>query len=479
MTISENRLSSPTAETIGKFVAIVGDKNALREPDEQAPYLTEWRDRYEGKTPLVLRPATVAEVSAILKLANETKTAIVPQGGNTGLVGGQIPNKEGTEIVLSLTRMNRIRSVDPQEFSITVDAGVTLAEIRKAADDVDRLFPLSLASEGSCQVGGNLATNAGGVHVLAYGSARQLSLGLEVVLANGDVWSGLRKLKKDNTGFDLKHLFIGSEGTLGIITGAVLQLYPKPAHSLTAFAGLPDLDAALDFFEHARSKLGPALTAFELLPRIGLDFVIRNMEGARDPLEAHYPWYVLIEHSGPEKEEDAIGIIESLLEISIGENIIKDAVIAQSQSQSLALWNLRDRMSEAQKPEGGSIKHDVSVPIALIPEFIARAAPVVESIIPGARPVPFGHFGDGNIHYNVSQPRDMSKDEFLANWEKLNEAIYALVTSLNGSISAEHGIGQMKQDLMARTKSPEELTLMRAIKASLDPNGILNPGKLL
>ena len=340
---------------------------------------------------------------------------------------------------------------------------------------------MSLASEGTCQIGGNLATNAGGVGVLAYGSTRALTLGLEVVLANGDIWNGLRKLKKDNTGFDLKHIFIGSEGTLGIITGAVLQLFPKPAHKITVFAGLPDLNAALKFFEQARSELGPALTAFELMPRIGLEFVTRHMENCRDPLSDAYPWYVLLEHSGPgsESENDANRAVESLFEKSMEQSIVADAVIARSISQSRALWQLRERMSEAQKPEGGSIKHDVSVPIALIPEFITRAALEVERLIPGARPVPFGHFGDGNIHYNVSQPKDMTKEDFLAKWELLSDAVHALVVSLNGSISAEHGIGQMKRDLMARTKSPEELALMRSIKKALDPNGILNPGKLL
>ena len=475
----KNISAPPTPEILEKFVAIVGEKNAISKPDDQAPYLTEWRDRYQGKSPLVLLPKTTDEVSRILRLATETKTAIIPQGGNTGLVGGQIPNPLGHEIIVNLSRMNRIRSIDPKEFTITVDAGITLAEIQKAANNVNRLFPLSLASEGTCQIGGNLATNAGGVGVLAYGSTRGLTLGLEAVMPDGSIWNGLRKLKKDNTGYDLKDLLIGSEGTLGIITGAVLQLVPKPEHKLTTMVALPNLGAALEFFQTAREKIGPALTAFELISRLGITFVTRHMTGARDPFAKPHPWYVLIECSASGNPDTIKESVETLLERALEQNIIEDAVLAQSETQSQALWDLREQMSAAQKPEGGSIKHDISVPIKDIPQFIKQANELVEKTVPGARPVPFGHFGDGNIHYNISQPAAMEKDEFLKKWEEVSEAVHALVMEFNGSISAEHGIGQMKRDLMAKTKNPVELAIMRAIKNALDPLGIMNPGKLL
>ena len=479
MTDRKNISTPPRPETLDEFARLVGEKNAISNPDDQAPYLTEWRDRYSGKTPLVLKPAITSEVSEILKLASATKTAIVPQGGNTGLVGGQIPNPNGYEVIVNLSRMNRVRSIDPKEFTITVDAGVTLAEIQKVADNVNRLFPLSLASEGTCQIGGNLATNAGGVGVLAYGSTRQLTLGLEAVMPDGSIWNGLRKLKKDNTGYDLKDLLIGSEGTLGIITGAVLQLVPKPEHKITAMVGLPDMDAALEFFQIAREKLGPALTAFELISRLGLEFVTRHMENARDPFGQSHPCYVLLECSGSCELEYIERPLAALLEKLLEKQVINDAVLAQSETQSQALWDLREQMSAAQKPEGGSIKHDISVPIKDIPEFIKLANELVEKTVPGARPVPFGHFGDGNIHYNISQPEAMEKEQFLRKWEDVSEAVHALVMEFNGSISAEHGIGVMKRDLMARTKSAEELAIMRAIKNALDPLGIMNPGKLI
>ena len=479
MTSKKTNSNPPSAGTLDKFIAIVGDKYALSNTADQAPYLTEWRDRYQGKTPLVLRPSSTTQVAEILNLANATRTAIVPQGGNTGLVGGQIPNLNGHEILLSMSRMNQVRAIDPKEFTITVDAGITLAEIQNAADQVNCLFPLSLASEGTCQIGGNLATNAGGVGVLAYGSTRQLTLGLEAVMPNGSIWNGLRKLKKDNTGYDLKDLLIGSEGTLGVITGAVLQLHPKPEHKLTAMAAVPDLNAALQFFGASRASCGPTLTAFELISHLGIEFVTRHMENARAPFPEPHPWYILLECSGSGNLDQFQAPVEALLQRSLEQNIINDAVIAQSQSQAAALWTLREQMSAAQKPEGGSIKHDVSVPISDIPDFIEQANTVVNGLIPGARPVPFGHFGDGNIHYNISQPTDMAKADFLAKWPELSDAVHALVMKFNGSISAEHGIGQMKRDLLKKTKSPEEMALMRAIKNALDPNGIMNPCKLI
>lgn len=469
----------PSPSVLEQFTAIVGEANAVREPEDMAAYLTELRQLYTGSASLVLKPGSVEDVSRILKLANETGTAIVPQGGNTGLVGGQIPFDTGNEIIISLTRMNQVRSVDPEGNTMTVDAGVTLGQAREAADDADRLFPLSLPSEGTCQIGGNLSTNAGGAAVLAYGNTRELTLGLEVVLADGRVWDGLRALRKDNTGYDLKDLFIGAEGTLGIITGAVLKLFPKPAEFATAFAGLKSVDDAGRFFSIARHLGGSELTAFELIPRFGLEIAIKHGHQVRDPLEAPHEWYVLLELSGHEANGEAGACLETILSDALEKEIVQDAVIASSLSQREDLWRPREVMSEVQGLEGGSIKHDVSVPIAKIPEFITRANKLVTEMVAGSRPVPFGHYGDGNIHYNVSQPVGADKDGFMAQWDSMTEAVHNIVLELNGSISAEHGIGRMKRETLKKVKSDVELDIMRGIKHLLDPNGILNPGKLL
>jgi FAD/FMN-containing dehydrogenase len=479
MTCESGEPRRPSQETLDALVRVVGQDYAIREPEGMAPYLVEWRDRYVGKAALVLKPGSTAEVAAILKRANETRTAIVPQGGNTGLVGGQIPSESGHEVVVSLGRMTHVRDIDLDGNTMTVEAGLVLANAQAVAASAGRLFPLSLASEGSCQIGGVLATNAGGTAVLAYGSARDLTLGLEVVLADGSVWNGLKRLRKDNSGYDLKDLFIGSEGTLGIITAAVLRLFPKPATTVTAFAGLSHLESAAAFFSRAYEQAGPALTAFELLPRLGLDFVLRHGADTRDPLRTAHAWYVLFELSSPREGDEVTRLAETLLSESIEAKEIDDAVIAASLAQRSELWRLRELMSEVQKHEGGSIKHDIAVPVARVPEFIARANQLVELMIPGARPVPFGHFGDGNIHYNVSQPPSMDRTVFLANWEALNAAVHEIVLDLGGSISAEHGIGRLKRDLLRHAKQPLELEMMRKIKAAFDPNGILNPGKLL
>ena len=469
----------PSDETLDALSRIVGEHHVIRDPAAMASYLVEWRDRYVGKAALVLKPGSTEEVAAILKRANETRTAVVPQGGNTGLVGGQIPFESGNEVVVSLARMTHVRDIDLDGNTMTVEAGLVLANAQAVAASAGRLFPLSLASEGSCQIGGVLATNAGGMAVLAYGSARDLALGLEVVLADGSVWNGLKRLRKDNSGYDLKDLFIGSEGTLGVITAAVLRLFPKPVATVTAFAGLDQLDKATQFFSRAYGLAGPSLTAFELMPRIGLDFVLRHAEGTKDPLKAPHHWYVLFELSSPREGDDVTGLAETLLGEGIEAGEIGDAAIALSLAQERELWRLRELMSEVQKHEGGSIKHDVAVPVARVPEFIARANQLVELMIPGARPVPFGHLGDGNIHYNVSQPPSMDRAVFLANWEALNAAVHEIVLDLEGSISAEHGIGRLKRDLLRHAKTPLELEMMRKIKQAFDPNGILNPGKLL
>ncbi len=472
-------LNAPTPDLIMRFIGIVGAGNALLDPQSQAPYLKEWRDRYVGKTPLVLRPGTTEEVSRILTLANEARIGIVPQAGNTGLVGGQIPYEDGRDVVLSVSRLNRIRHVDPAGQSMIVEAGVPLANVQAAAEATGRLFPLSLAAEGSCQIGGNLATNAGGVNVLAYGNARALALGLEVVLADGRVWSSLKTLKKDNTGYDLRDLFIGSEGTLGVITAAALKLFARPAEKATAFAALHELDHVLELFKRAESAAGSQLTAFEFICQTGVEIGVRHVEGVRSPFHDIPPWSVLIEISSPEADGRAGDTLLQLLGEAIESGIVADAAIAQSLQQAKDFWRLREEMSDAQKHEGGSIKHDISVAPSAIPEFIHRADELVESLCPGARPVPFGHFGDGNVHYNITQPIGMNKAAFLDLWEEIANNVHALVVSMDGSISAEHGIGRMKRAELHHVKSAVEIDMMRRIKLALDPLGILNPGKLI
>lgn len=472
-------LRPPSADTLAELEHIVGPQHTVRDPDRMAPYLTEWRDRYRGEAAIVLKPGSTDEVAAVLKCANAARAGIVPQGGNTGLVGAQIPDESGSQIVLSLERLVHIRDVDLASNTMTVEAGLTLAGAQERAMSVGRLFPLSLASEGSCQIGGVLSTNAGGLAVLAYGNARDLALGLEVVLADGRVWHGLKALRKDNTGYDLKNLFVGAEGTLGVITAAVLRLFPRPAEQVTCLAGLSDLENAIELLARMREAAGPMLTAFEILPRIGLDFAIKHGTDLHDPLRAPHAWYVLLEVSSPLAGETVHELVQAQLSDAIEVGVIEDAVLTTSDRQTGELWKLREVMSEVQKYEGGSIKHDVSVPIGRVPEFIDRANDLVELMIPGARPVPFGHLGDGNIHYNVSQPVGMDKDVYLSNWEALNAAVHEIVLDLGGSISAEHGIGRMKRDLLPHAKGAVAMDLMRAIKTSFDPNGILNPGKLI
>ncbi len=471
--------SSLTPEKIARFIDIVGMKYALTQPDETRPYRVEWRDLYVGDTPLVLRPGSRDEVAAILRLANEVGAAIVPQGGNTGLVGGQIPDDSGDEIVVSLERLDAIRAVDAVNDAMTVEAGVILEKIHDAADAADRFFPLTLGAKGSCRIGGNISTNAGGTAVLAYGNTRALVLGLEVVLPNGDVWDGLRSLHKDNTGYDLKQLFIGGEGTLGIVTAAVLKLFPKPRKQEVAFAGLAGPRDALDLLHLARGHAGPFLTGFELMPRIGVEFTVRHLPEARDPLEAPHPWYVLVEISSGSKDFDTRALLETIFGEAFERGIVGDAVVAESGAQADDLWRVRHGMSEVQKLEGGSIKHDVSVPVADIPEFLEKGMAAIGDLIPGCRPVPFGHMGDGNIHFNFSQPVGAEREAFLARWNEVNAVIHGIVADFNGSISAEHGIGRLKRKLLPDVKSDVELDLMRRIKSTFDPNNILNPGRII
>ncbi|HYQ08871.1 MAG TPA: FAD-binding oxidoreductase [Xanthobacteraceae bacterium] len=461
---------------LSHFAAIVGDKYAITDPSAQAPYLVELRDLFRGHSPMVLRPGSVAEVSAILKLANETGTAIVPQGGNTGLVGGQIPHHN--EIVLSLNRLDRIREVDPTSYTITCEAGVTLRRAREAAAAVDRLYPQLLPSEGTCTIGGNLSTNAGGTAAIAHGIARAHALGLEVVLADGRVLNNLNKLKKDNTGYDLKNLFIGAEGTLGVITAAVLRLVPRPRSVETAFAGVASAEAALELLVIAQERTGGDVTSFEIMTREGIELVLRYGQGCRDPLASPHAWYVLMELSSQQRE-GLREALEAVLAEGLERGLIHDATIAESLEQARAFWRVREMFGEVQRFAGGSIKHDISVPVAAVPDFIKEAGAAVTALISGARPLPFGHLGDGNIHYNVNQPVGADKEEFLKRWDDVNATVFAVVKKYGGSISAEHGVGVMKRDLLPTVKDPVALDLMRNLKRLLDPNGILNPGKVL
>jgi FAD/FMN-containing dehydrogenase len=461
----------PSAETLAAFAAIVGDKGLLTKDGDKAPYLEEWRGLWHGKTAMVLRPSSTQQVSDVLKIANAAKCAIVPQSGNTGLVGGQTPNADGSEIALSLDRMTKIIDVDAANDTMTVEAGATLKSVQDAAIKADRMFPLSLASEGSARIGGNLSTNAGGLNVLAYGNARELCLGLEVVLADGRILNTLKSLRKDNTGYDLRNIFIGAEGTLGIITSATLKLFPQVKRHDTAFVAVPSPETALQLLSLAKQASGNRLIAFELMADLCIDFAVRHMKQKR-PLQS--PWHVLMELAdAPE------GQLETILENAVEQGLATDAVIAQNNQQRLDFWSLRESISESQKPEGGSIKHDVSVPVSKVPQLIAEATPAVLNFLPGCRFATFGHMGDGNIHFNVSQPIGMDKQAYLDKWHAMNEIVHDIVVRLGGSFSAEHGIGTLKRDDMRRYKSAVELDVMRGLKAMFDPNGILSPGRVL
>ena len=461
------------SDALNRLAAVVGEAHAIRNAVEMDGYMREWRQIWTGRSPLVLRPGSTDEVSRILAIANETRTVIVPQAGNTGLCGGQIPTDAGNEVVLSLDRMTRILDVDPADNTITVEAGAVLKSVQDAADAVDRLFPLSLASEGSCRIGGNLSTNAGGLNVIAYGNTRDLCLGLEVVLADGRIWNGLKRLRKDNTGYDLRDLFIGAEGTLGIITAAVMKLFPKPKSRETAFIAVPSPQAAVDLLSLAQDMSGNRVVGFELIAEIALQFSIRHA-GVRHPLAEASPWYVLAELSDP-----VPGAMMAIFEAAMARGLVTDAALAQSDAQRHDFWTARELISESQKPEGGSIKHDVAVPVSKVPQFLVEADAAVSRLVPGARFVSFGHLGDGNIHYNISQPVGMDKARFLDMWNEMNDVVFEVVGRFNGSISAEHGIGRLKAHRMPDIKSPVELDMMRGLKRMLDPNSILNPGRVL
>ena len=462
---------------LDRFRAIVGPANVLVGA-AMTPYLVEPRGLYRADALCVLRPGSTEEVASLMEICAETRTPVTPQGGGTGLVGGQLPDLSGEGVALSLQRMAALRGIDPSSLSMTVEAGMTLAQAQAEAERAGLLFPLSLASEGSCTIGGNIASNAGGVAVIAYGSMRDLVLGVEAVLADGRVYRGLSRLRKDNTGYDLKDLIAGSEGTLAIVTAATLKLFPRPAAVETAFVGLPSPAAALELLALAREKCGGEIAAFELIPQIGVDFVLRHGEGLRDPLARPAPWRVLIEVASLRPEGLGERLL-ALLEEAAERGVIADAAVAASGAQRKAFWRLREELSDAQRYEGGSIKHDVSVAVADVPAFLAEVEAALERAAPGARLVAFGHLGDGNIHCNVSQPPGADRAAFLARWDEIADVVHGIVARFSGSISAEHGIGQMKRELLAKVKDPVALDLMRAVKRAFDPLNLLNPGKVL
>lgn len=480
-----------SARLRGQLRDIVGEAGLIDAGDPAAmqPYLLEQRGNYRGRSPLVVRPASTAEVAAVLGACYEAGVPVVPQGGNTSLCGASTPSERGDELVLSLSRMGRIRALDAASFTLTAEAGCILSHLQQAAAEAGRLFPLSLAAEGSCQIGGNLSTNAGGTQVLRYGNARELVLGLEVVLPDGRVLDMLRGLRKDSTGYPLTQLFCGAEGTLGVITAAVLKLFPAPRAQVTVLLAVRDLAAAVELLGRARAATGDAVTACEFIPRIALDFVLRHIPGTREPLPGRHAHYLLLEATsttepdpgqGPEAgDPELTRRIERLLDRAGADGLVHDGVLAQSPAQAAALWRLRESISDAQKPEGGSLKHDVAVPVARVAAFVAEATARVEAASPGVRVVAFGHVGDGNVHFNLSQPPGADRAAFMAGREALARIVHDLAVAMGGTFSAEHGIGRLKRADLLHYRSPVEIDVMRRIKQALDPKLLMNPGKLL
>ena len=473
-------VSRPQPAARSSFLAdlagIVGAEHVKTSDDDLALALREERGLYLGHAIALVRPGSTQEVAAVVRACAEAGIPVVPHGGNTGLVGGGVPYGG---VVLSLARMNQVRAVDPLNATMTVEAGCVLLDVQAAAEAAGMQFPLSLPSEGSCRIGGNLATNAGGTAVLRYGNTRELMLGLEVVLADGRIWNGLKGLRKDNTGYDLRHLFVGSEGTLGIITAAVLKLFPAIRSRATAFVGCASPEAALTVFSRLRRETGESLVAYEYLPRLAIEIVLRHAADSVRPLAGAHESYALIELASPREDADLTGLLETVLSEEIEAGHVEDATITASEAQRNALWLLRERISETQRFEGGSVKHDVSVPVSRVAEFIRAASAACTAAMPGVRPLAFGHFGDGNIHFNLAQPVGMDKQEFLASWETFNRLVHDIVQAMDGSISAEHGIGLIKRDELPHYKDPVALELMRTLKTALDPDNILNPGKVL
>ena len=472
--------ASALAETLIRLRALLGPAGVRESAADVEPYLTDFRRLYRGATPLVACPQDTGQVARVLALCNAAGVGVVPHGGNTSYCGGATPSERGDEIVLSLHRLDRIRSVDPASDSLVAEAGCVLADVQAAAAAADRFFPLALGSEGSCQIGGNLSTNAGGLAAVRYGVARDLVLGLEVVLADGRVLRGLSNLRKDNTGYDLRHLFIGAEGTLGVITAASLKLFPMPRTVETAWLAVPGLAAAVQVLARLRAATGDVVTTFEYLPRIAVDLATRHVPGVADPLGPGHPAYVLCEVSTSRVDPALRELLEHAIEACLRDGLVTDATIAQSGAQRDALWKLRESVPEAQRHEGASIKHDVAVPVAALPEFVERAAAAVARIAPTARLVAYGHVGDGNLHFNFSEPAGRRETAaFLSQQAAIGEAVHDCVREFDGSISAEHGIGRLKRDLLGRYEDPVALATMREIKRALDPRGILNPGKVL
>jgi FAD/FMN-containing dehydrogenase len=458
---------------------VVGARGLLTEPADTAGYVEDWRRLYRGRTAAVVRPGSVAELAEVVRLCAAARVAIVPQGGNTSMVGGAVPAEDGSELVVSLARLNRVREIDAADMTLTVEAGVTLKAAQMAAAEAGCLLPLSISSEGTAQIGGVLAVNAGGNNTVRYGNARDLVLGLEVVLPDGAVWNGLRRLRKDNTGYCLRQLFVGSEGTLGIITAAVLKLAPAPREVAVALCSVPSVDAALTLFSRFQAHDAASISAFELMSGMGMSFVLRHIPGAVLPLEANAPFYVLVELASPRPEAGLRGMLETLLEAALEDGTVTDAALAESEAQRGAIWKLREEHSEAQKREGASIKNDVSVPVSRVPTFIREATAACEALMPGVRVVPFGHMGDGNIHFNLEQPEGSDGAWFLAQDHAVMDTVNAVVRAYDGSFSAEHGVGKLKPYMMPDWRGGAELGLMQRIKAAIDPLGIMNPGKLL
>jgi FAD/FMN-containing dehydrogenase len=468
------------ADGIERIKTVVGPRGWTTDADEMHPHLVEWRGYYEGRAQMVVRPANTTEVAEVVRICAEARLPITPQGGNTSMCGGSVPLEDGEEIILSLARMNKVRAIDTINYTMTVEAGCVLQTLQRTAADADRYFPLSLAAEGSCMIGGNLSTNAGGTNVLRYGNAKELVLGLEVVLPDGRVWDGLLGLRKDNTGYDLKQLFLGAEGTLGIITAAVLKLFPKPRAIHAAFCAVRDVSAAMDLLGRARGESGDRVETFELISRLVIDLILKHIPGTADPLAERHDHYVLLELVTTADDDDALGeSFEAILGQAMEDGLVLDAAIAQSEQQRQAFWALRENGSESQKLEGASIKHDISVPVSAIPAFYEDAWTAVRKIEPEARLVAFGHAGDGNLHYNIAEPEGGDRAAFLENWGAINQAVHDTVHAHNGSISAEHGIGRLKREEMTRYKSEVELDVMKTIKAALDPLGLMNPGKVI
>ena len=466
------------ANLLERLKSIVGERG-LVEDAERAPYESDWRDHYHGHAAAVVRPANTEEVSRVVALLAELRIPMVPQGGNTSLCGASVPDDSGTQVIVNLSRMNLVRHVDPSNNTMTVEAGCVLQTLQEVAEKHGRLFPLSLGAQGSCQIGGNLSTNAGGTGVLRYGNTRELVLGLEVVLPDGRIWNGLRGLRKDNTGYDLKHLFVGAEGTLGIITAAVLKLYPLPRSHATAFVAVESPAAAVTLLSELRATCGERITGFELLARVCLDLVVKHIPGSRDPLPAPYPWYVLVELSDSTEGPALDALLEEALGKAAESGALRDAAIAASETQRADFWKLRENVSEAQKLDGVSIKHDVSVPVSSVAELIERASAELTRRFPDIRIVAFGHVGDGNVHYNCSKSERQEASAFFEQASEVNHIVYEVVQALGGSISAEHGLGVLKREEIKRYKSELELEVMRAIKRTLDPNHLMNPGKVL